>query len=119
MFGKCVWYQLKSTHNLNQVIYNFHQLFGSELYCAHLTADYNVFEMKDYPIDSFVKSGRIYKTCQNGFYALQQDYFMKNKPSNYFTFLLLIKITKTLLIERYDLLKVVILMKLLTSQIFS
>ena len=84
MFGNCVWYQLKSTHNLNQVIYNFHQLFGNELYCAHFTADYNVFEMKDYPIDSFVKSGGIYKTCQNGFYALQQDYFMKNKPSKLF-----------------------------------
>ena len=84
MFGNCVWYQLKSTHNLNQIIYNFHKLFGSDLYGAHLTADYNVLEMKDYPIDSFVKNGRIYKTSQDGFYALQQDYFMQNRPSKLF-----------------------------------
>lgn len=84
MFGKCMWYQLKTTHNLNQIIYNFHILFGTDLYAAHLTAGYNVYSFKEYPINSFKKTGGIYRTCTDGFYALQQDYIMEGVTDKIF-----------------------------------
>ena len=84
MFGDCVWAQLNSTHNINQNILNFTRLFNLPKFKAHLTLDYNLktpFNKEKYEIDDLIIDGLPYQTCKNNFYAIQQDYFMKNNPA--------------------------------------
>ena len=84
MFGNCVWAQLCSNHIINQNIYNFNQLFFFPQFKAHLTLDYNLqepFSKDNYLLDDLIKDGEPYLTKSNNFHSLQQDYFMKSKPS--------------------------------------
>jgi len=59
MFGYCVWLQLCSTHNLNNVIKQFYTFFNTEKYLAHATLDYNInnFSKDNYIIDDLIKDG--------------------------------------------------------------
>lgn len=84
MFGNCLWLELSSTHNINQIIYNFHQLFGTQLYKPHMTLEYNTHSPKKYELYDFKKKGVVYKTCNNGFYSLQQDYISEGFPERIF-----------------------------------
>lgn len=84
MFGDCVWAQLSSTHPINQQILNFCRLFNQPLFKAHLTLEYDLkepFDKNKYTVDDFVRDGVPYKTELKKFYAIQQDYYMKNNPS--------------------------------------
>ena len=84
MFGNCLWLQLSSTHNINQIIYNFHQLFGTQQHKAHITLEYNTHLPKKYELYDFIKKGSVYKTLEDGFYALQQDYISDGFPEKKF-----------------------------------
>jgi hypothetical protein len=84
MFGNCLWLQLSSTHNINQIIYNFHKLFGTQQHKAHITIEYDTHFPQDYEKYNFYKTGEIYKTCEDGFYAVQQDYVSDGFPNKTF-----------------------------------
>ena len=86
MFGYCVWLQLCSTHNLNNIIKQFYTFFNTEKYLAHATLDYNInnFNKDNYIIDGLIKDGDIYFKENNNFFSAQQDYFFKNDPSKLF-----------------------------------
>jgi hypothetical protein len=56
MFGNCLWYQLSSTHNLNQIIFNFHKLFGTQPHKAHITIEYDIISIKQ---GKFIKLNRM------------------------------------------------------------
>ena len=82
MFGYCVWLQLCSTHNLNNIIKDFHTFFNTEKYLAHVTVDYNInkFSKDNYIVDDLIKDGEIYFTENNNFFSAQQDFFFKSNP---------------------------------------
>ena len=83
MFGNCVWAQLSSIHPINNNILNFTRLFHLPSFNAHLTLDYDLktpFVKENYELDDLVIDGNPYITNKNNFYAIQQDYFMKNNP---------------------------------------
>jgi hypothetical protein len=84
MFGNCVWAELSSTHPINNNILNFTRLFNLSSFKAHLTLEYDLkkpFVKDNYELDDLVIDGYPYLTCKDKFYAIQQDYFMKNDPT--------------------------------------
>ena len=88
MFGKCVWYQLSDTHNLNNIIKLFYTRFLTSKYKAHITADYNILESEykntKYNLKNnyrFLKVGDPYVHSDGEFYAIQQDYNLLSDTS--------------------------------------
>tara|TARA_Y100001980_G_C14543648_1_gene322462 strand:- start:76 stop:504 length:429 start_codon:yes stop_codon:yes gene_type:complete len=96
MFGYCVWLQVSSTHNLNNIIKQFYTFFNTEKYIAHVTLDYNInkFIKDNYKVDDLIKDGEIYFTENNNFFSVQQDFFFKNNPSKLFHISLAYKVDK-------------------------
>ena len=89
MFGKCLWLQLNSHHNLNVIISKFSEVFGTNNYSAHITLEYNINESEQHSLKEkytnffkknqiLKKYGELYITEQNGFFAIQQDYVSLN-----------------------------------------
>lgn len=96
MFGYCVWLQLCSSHNINNIIKDFYTFFNTEKYLAHVTLDYNInkFIKDNYIIDDLIKDGEIYFRENNDFFSAQQDYFFKSNPIKLFHISLAYKVNK-------------------------
>jgi len=86
MFGKCVWYQIADTHKTNIIVKNFCEKFNFSFYFAHMTADYDIkkdFCKSEYEMaegDYFVSSGKPHQREHNGFYSIEQEYYLKSTP---------------------------------------
>lgn len=107
MFGWCVWYRLSQAHNLNKIISRFHRKFRTQLYPAHITADYNInlFNKHKFKIDLFNKKGSIYVNSLNGFHSIQQDYICKTKPDKVYHISLAYKLDEEFTIEELEFIK--------------
>ena len=81
MFGKCLWLKVNNKYRINSLIKNISNKFNLPLYLGHFTLQYNIkntFYNNNYDFTELKKTGKLYKTHNNGFYALQQDYITNN-----------------------------------------
>lgn len=87
MFGKCVWYQIADTNKANIIVKSFCEKFNFSFYFAHMTAHYDIktkFDKTKYTLnqgDYFIRHGKPHRTEQNGFFAIEQDYYLNSKPN--------------------------------------
>ena len=97
MFGNCLWFQIDENNEINKLITNFYNKFGTQKYIGHFTMDYNIRTLKNinnYIVGDFFKINTIYETVKNGFYSLQQDYLFCNDNNKIFHISLAYKLTE-------------------------
>ena len=107
MFGWCVWYRLSQPHNLNKIISRFYREFRTQLYPAHITAEYNIhlFNKHNFKLDVFNKTGSIYVNSLQGFHSIQQDYICKTTPDKIYHVSLAYKVDEEFTLEELDFIK--------------
>ena len=88
MYGKCVWYQLNDSNNLNKIIESYSTKFNAIPFKAHLTVVYNlrnVFNTQTYELKNnefFNIVGLPYANYEDGVYSIQQDYKLNTNPTH-------------------------------------
>ena len=81
-----LWIKDEIDNKINIIVKNFCEKFNFSFYLAHMTADYDIkkdFCKSKYEIvegDYFVLYGKPHQIEQNGFYSLEQDYYLKSNP---------------------------------------
>ena len=107
MFGWCVWYRLSNNHNLNKIITKFNREFRTQLYPAHITAEYNIklYNKHNYKLDIFNKKGSIYVNSLQGFHSIQQDYICESQPYKIYHVSLAYKLDEAFTVEELGAIK--------------
>lgn len=89
MFGTCLWFQLIENHNINSIIKDTSKKFKTQCYLGHITMEYNIkndisINPNNYILKDLHKIDKPYKTKNNNFYAIQQDYLFGNDTKKRF-----------------------------------